>query len=142
MGRVLLEQFTARGHPNVQANHKTTLEFTKEAMVSMRGDCILGVSASMAPAEFSEETKNLLRSARDFVLEIRLASVIDEIQGRGHPDLTLDDDHEMVFRKSNFISDRTVLVGCNKAADDLDSKIKLAAKNHDTELLVLLYVLD
>lgn len=140
--RLLLETFTARGHPNVQATHKTTLEFTRAEAVSSRGDCILGVSASISPVEFQRKTKTFLRSARDFIIEIRLAGVVDEIQGRGHPGLKLDDDHEMVFRKSNFISGRTVLVSCNKAASDLDYRIRLAAKHDNQEIHVSLYVLD
>ena len=137
-----MEQFTARGHPNVRASHKTTLEFTKESTVSMRGDCILGVSASLAPVDFKEETKALLQTPRDFIVEIRLAKIVDEFQGKGHPGLALDDDHEMVFRKSNFISGRTVLVACNKAAIDLDPKLRTAARSTGDLLQVSLYVLD
>lgn len=142
MGRTLLEQFTARGHPNVQASHETTLEFTKDDTVSLRGDCILGVLASISPAEFNEETKELLRSDREFIIAIQAEDIIDELHGRGHPNLQLDDDREMVFRKSNFISGRTVLVACDKAATDLDPRIKKAAKHEDQELHVSLFVLD
>jgi uncharacterized protein len=142
MGRELLERFTARGHRNVQASHKTTLEFTKEDTVSLRGDCILGVSASLAPVEFGAETKNLLRSSRDFILSIRLADIVDEVHGRGHPDLSLDDEREMVFRKSTFLSSRTVLIACDKAATDLDARIKMVAKEEAQEFQVSLYVLD
>ena len=138
--RALLERFTARGHPNVQASHKTTLEFTKESTVTLRGDCVLGVLASISPVEFQEETKAFLRSTRDFILEIRAADIFDEIRGKGNPGLNLDDDNEMVFRKSNFLSGRTVLVGCNKAAADLDDRIKLAARSDDHELQVSLYL--
>ncbi|HME54755.1 MAG TPA: DUF371 domain-containing protein [Candidatus Lokiarchaeia archaeon] len=140
--RELLEQFTARGHRNVQACHKTTLEFTKESTVTLRGDCVLGVSASISPVEFKEETKSLLQSARDFVVEIRVADLFDEFRGKGNAGLSLDNDREMVFRKSNFISGRTVLVACTKAASDLDGRIRLAAMQDDRQIRVSLYLID
>ncbi len=40
--------FTAWGHENITANHKRTLEFTKDNELSLEGDCILGVSANFS----------------------------------------------------------------------------------------------
>ena len=41
----MIYKFYAFGHPNIQATHKTTLEFTKDEYVSLRGDCIIGIDA-------------------------------------------------------------------------------------------------
>ena len=40
-----MEIVIARGHPNIRATHKTTLEVTKEKELSPRGDCIIGICA-------------------------------------------------------------------------------------------------
>ena len=37
--------FTCYGHENITAKHKTTLEFTKDKDLSLKGDCIVGVNA-------------------------------------------------------------------------------------------------
>jgi uncharacterized protein len=139
-GRVLLESFTARGHPNVQACHKTTLEFTREVKLTMRGDCIAGVAATLAPAGFKPETKTVLRAGRDFILQVSVDDVIEEIAGKGHPGLALDDEHEMVFRKSSFVSGRTVLVSCDKASVDLGDGLRARLAREDAEIHVSLFL--
>ena len=48
--------FLAFGHKNITANHKTTLEFTKENSVTKKGDCIIGVNSDF---------KNLGRIIKD-----------------------------------------------------------------------------
>src|SRR3989338_1936795 len=40
--------FTCCGHENVTARHKTTLEFTKDNELSLKGDCIVGVKADFS----------------------------------------------------------------------------------------------
>jgi hypothetical protein len=140
--RTLLESFTAMGHPNMQSCHKTTLEFTREANVTLRGDCIAGVRATLAPASFKPETKALLRSHRSFLVEIRAGGLVENIRGKGHPDLALDDEHEMVFRKSQFVSGRTVLVSCDKASADIDARVRQALQQDGIEISVSLYLLD
>ena len=37
--------FTAYGHKNILATHKTTIEFTKDKELSLKGNCIVGVRA-------------------------------------------------------------------------------------------------
>jgi hypothetical protein len=44
------------------------------------------------------------------------------ITGFGSAALTLSDTDDMVVRKSTFISGRTLMIGANKAARDLDRK--------------------
>ena len=34
------------GHENIRSNHKKTIEITKEAELTLRGDCIIGVCAT------------------------------------------------------------------------------------------------
>jgi len=42
-------KFSAQGHKNIIARHKTTLEFTADNNLRLNGDCIVGVSASKLP---------------------------------------------------------------------------------------------
>lgn len=52
-------------------------------------------------------------------LLLEVGDVAEEIRGFGHPDLELSDPDEMVFRKSEFISPRTVFVRADRSASDL-----------------------
>jgi hypothetical protein len=140
MARVLLESFTARGHPNVQACHKTTLEFTRDSRLTARGDCIAGVASTLAPAGFKAETKAAIRTGCDFILQVCVGDMVEEIAGKGHPDLSLDDEHEMVFRKSAFVSGRTVLVSCDKASADLGDGFRVQLARGGVEIQVSLYL--
>lgn len=108
----------------MRACHKSTLEFTREAVLTTRGDCIAGVASTLAPASFKVETKAAIRAGNDFILQMRVGTMVEEISGKGHPDLVLDDEQEMVFRKSTFVSGRTVLVSCNKASADLGGSFR------------------
>jgi hypothetical protein len=139
--KLLLESFTAHGHPNLRACHKTTLEFTKDEDLTLRGDCIVGVGASLAPVLFRPETKELLRSPRSFLLEIEVQGMIIELRGTGDPGLALDDEHEMVFRKSPFVSGRTVLVNCDVASGELDTGMKSLLKLETTGVSARLFLL-
>jgi hypothetical protein len=139
--RVLLESFTARGHLSVQVCHKTTLEFTRDSRLTARGDCIAGVASTLAPAGLKAETKAAIRAGRDFLLQVRVGDMVEEITGKGHPDLALDDEHEMVFRKSAFVSGRTVLVSCDKASADLGGKFRKQLARDGVEIQVSLYLL-
>ena len=53
-------KFKAYGHPNITAKHKTTLEFTKDENLSLRGDCIVGVKADFSLSEIKKFIKSLL----------------------------------------------------------------------------------
>ncbi|MCG2782813.1 MAG: DUF371 domain-containing protein [Candidatus Altiarchaeales archaeon] len=118
------ETIRARGHENVTARHKTTLEFTKEEHLTPRGDCIIAVSADRGLQEFSEEFKNLLKDD-DAVLEITIecGGISEILKAKGHHNLTLTHPTDMVVRKSDFICDRTLAIGADKASIDLDREL-------------------
>jgi len=52
--------------------------------------------------------------------------VRDEIHARGHPDLTFESDRSAVVRTSTYVDDRTVAVGADAAAADLDRALVAA----------------
>ncbi|MHA1793568.1 MAG: DUF371 domain-containing protein [Promethearchaeota archaeon] len=138
----LIEKFTARGHVNIKAKHKSTFEFTKDLDLTPKGDCIIGVNLDKAPPSFQEKTRKLLRTHNKFKMLIKVGDVEENVIGYGHPELTLKNGNEMVFRKSSFLSDRTVLINCDKAARDFSLKFRNSLKKPDLEIEVFLYLLS
>ncbi|MDK2987241.1 MAG: uncharacterized protein PWQ47_379 [Methanothermococcus sp.] len=96
----------AKGHPNVQSTHKTTLEITKEDYLTPTGDCIIGICADKSMIDFSEEFKNELRKSDKIIVEIIVGDLKETIIGKGHKDLILNHPTDIVIRKSNFICPR------------------------------------
>ena len=117
---------TAVGHGNVTARHASTFEVTTDDYLTETGDCILGIEADRAPADFDPA---FVEACRDADATITATVRVDDgaggdhaetITGRGHPDLTFEDDRSLVGRTSDYVDDRTVMVGADKAAGDLD----------------------
>ncbi|HIE33974.1 MAG TPA: DUF371 domain-containing protein [Candidatus Altiarchaeales archaeon] len=120
----ILEKITARGHENIRATHKTTIEITKDNYLTPRGDCIIAVSADKGFLELSDEFKNLLRRRNTgLLIEIECSGITERINAHGHPDLSFKNPDEMVIRKSNFICDRTLVIGSDKGAIDINREL-------------------
>ncbi len=114
----------AEGHPNVSARHPSTLEVTCDPSLTPAGDCIIGVGADRGPAAFDPAFMDACRTT-SAVIEATL-SVEDRhvtIRGHGHPDLTFASDRSAVIRTSSYVDDRTVMVGADAAAADLERSI-------------------
>jgi uncharacterized protein len=114
------DSVTFRGHPMVSAWHPTTIEVTTEEELTPRGDCIIGVGADKGCNQLSEELKAAIRT-KDSRVRIRLlvGGMEHVVNARGDPGLELSNPHEMVIRKSSFLSDRTVALRANAAARDI-----------------------
>jgi hypothetical protein len=111
------------GHPNVLSTHRNTVEITMDEEISKRADCILGVRATHGCRELSPEIRNHILAGKPLRLEIKVKGLNYNFLGRGSKELELTDPREMVFRKSNFSSPRTVAVSCNAAAMDIPREI-------------------
>jgi len=116
----------ARGHEHVSAAHTSTFEVTSDDWLTPAGDCILAVDADRVPADFDDA---FVDACRDAAATIRAtltattengATVTDTIAGRGHPELSFENDRSHVGRTSKYVDDRTVLVEADAAAADLD----------------------
>ncbi|MGC8599494.1 MAG: DUF371 domain-containing protein [Nitrososphaeria archaeon] len=112
-----------QGHPNVTARHKTTLEITKEPHLTLRGDCIIGVNSSASVYDLPDEIKNKIRKNGriDFLISVENFSF--SFFGYGHRDLSLSHPTDIVIRKSEFISERTLAIRSSAAAMDLPREI-------------------
>ncbi len=130
----------ARGHENITAKHKTTLEITRDAELTPRGDCIIAVDASISLPDFPENFKSLLR--KDIIFEVRIDlpdyKLSETLTARGSEKLPLTHPTDMVIRKSKFVCPRTLLVSASKAARDLDREVVEMLKDKKTEVVITL----
>jgi len=118
------ETVHARGHENVQSTHASTFEVTSDDWLTPAGDCILAIEADRTPADFSEK---FVDAAQSHDAEITATLSTDDhshtITGRGHPDLTYNGDRSAVGRTSDYVDDRTIMVGADGAAESVDREL-------------------
>jgi len=137
----ITEIILAYGHKNIQATHELTLEITKEAKLSKRGDCIIAVSADKAMADLSSGFKeNLRKEDAKITMLIEAGEAADVVNAFGSPQLILTHPTDMVLRKSNYICHRTLAVQADKAACDLSRKLVEKLKNPNQEVKITLTV--
>ena len=115
------EVVQARGHEHVSAEHASTFELTSDDYLTPAGDCILGIEADRVPADFDAEFVAACQS-HDAIIVVTLdvGEHTERIEGRGHPDLSFENERSAVGRTSDYVDDRTIVVGADKAAGDLD----------------------
>jgi len=137
----ITEIILAYGHKNIQATHELTLEITKEAKLSKRGDCIIAVSADKAMADLSSGFKeNLRKEDARITMLIEAGEAADVVNAFGSPQLILTHPTDMVLRKSDYLCSRTLAVQADKAACDLSRKLVEKLKNPNQEVKVTLTV--
>jgi len=118
---MLSDTIHAKGHRNILATHKTTLQITRDIQISKRADCVVAVAADKSLRDLTSAVKTALSSnTAKMRLTIEAGHMSEVIMGSGNINLSLSDTHDMVVRKSPFTSGRTLMVGANKAARDLD----------------------
>ncbi len=113
----------AKGHKNVSATHKTTLEITKDNYLTTTGHCIIGIEADKSMKDFPEEFKEKIRNAKKIVVEIEVDGVKEIIVGKGDKNLPLSHPTDIVIRRSNYICPRTLMIKANKGAKDINREI-------------------
>ena len=116
----ILEEIHAYAHKNVLGTHDTTIEITKNTNLTPKGDCIVGINATKACSDLKLELKEKIKSGCKFVITLQVDHLSDTFDGHGSEKLRLLDKEDMVFRKSTFVCDRTVLINCTKAARDIN----------------------
>ena len=108
-------KFNAYGHPNILATHKTTLEFTKDKDISLKGDCIVGVNSNFELSEIKKFIKNSIN--KKISITIKTKTKQEKISAELNPNF--NSNKELVIRKADFVSERTFAIRANKAAFDL-----------------------
>ena len=132
------ERVTAVGHENVSAAHESTFELTTDDYLTPAGDCILGIEADRSPADFSAAFVTACQDAdATITATIETAEHSVTVTGRGHPDLSFENERSMVGRTSTYVDDRTIMVGADAAAADLDRDLVDALADGATATLEL-----
>jgi hypothetical protein len=135
------EHIVAFGHLNVQAVHPSTLMITKESDLSKQGDCIVAVAADKAVADLSVEFKESLRKQNaKLTILIEVDGLTEQVTAYGSPKLILTNTADIVVRKSDFISDRTLAIRADKAASDLSKELIEKLKNPKQKANITLIV--
>ena len=121
------EVIHARGHEHVSAEHASTFEITTDDYLTPAGDCILAIEADRAPADFDPA---FVKACRAESATIEVVVEVDEheasVSGRGDPGLTFESERSAVGRTSDYVDERTVLVGASHAAEGFDRELVAA----------------
>ncbi|MCF2138905.1 MAG: DUF371 domain-containing protein [Candidatus Lokiarchaeota archaeon] len=130
----ILDKVVSYGHPNVQGTHSTTLEVTTEDFLTLRGTCIIGINATKSVADLSNDLQNLIQSGKEIGVFLKSGVHWDHFIGFGDSRLSLTNKVSIVFRKSTFLSSRTVLIACSKSAQDINRKLIKNLQNPSNHL--------
>ena len=123
-----------RGHPMVRATHPTTIEVTTEDYLTESGDCIIGVGASKGCAGLNDEIRGAIRrEAAEVTITIVVGGLRHLVRAEGGPDLELSDPHEIVVRKSGFVSGRTLAVRSDSGSRNIPREMVRMLKSTVTK---------
>ncbi|AEM37979.1 protein of unknown function DUF371 [Pyrolobus fumarii 1A] len=112
---------TCRGAMNIQASHSSTLEFSSENMVTVRGDCIVCIGLKIGLHKWCEEGKACIEiivmpppwrgdKPKRIVIKCLYAGPARS--------------NNLVARRSEYVDSRTLASQCNMAADDIPNDTK------------------
>jgi len=133
----IVEVIEASGHPKIRASHTTTLEITKDADLTERGDCIVATSASKGAADLSSEFSKLVKNnAARVALTIKVENRGETITGRGDERLSLSHPTDLVVRKSAYVCPRTLMVQADKSASDLSREFVKVLRDRSSRIAV------
>ncbi len=132
----IIEKIYAWGHTNILCTHRTTIEITKETNLTKMGDCVIGVKASKACFDLIPDLKNHIKNGNKLKVKLKVDEAEDYFYGFGNKNLKMLDKTDMVFRKSVFICDRTVLIGCSKSSKELSRKLIAKLKHPKIKLSI------
>ncbi len=132
--------FFARGHGNISATHRTTLEFTKKPEVGPGGTCIVGVRSDLSCADLPESFKSALRSGKRVRITISAGPFREAVTGFGSPRLELSHPEDIVIRKSGFVDSRTLCIFADKSASELSRELAEVLRDPGTKIKVVLEI--
>jgi hypothetical protein len=96
------------------------MEVTTDGHLTEKGDCIIGVGADKGCAGISQAVREgLRRTGAKVTIRIRVGGRTFQAAAQGDSRLELSHPHDIVIRKSGFVSDRTLAVGASAAAKDI-----------------------
>ena len=134
----MIYKFHAYGHPNILGAHKTTLEFTKDREVSLKGDCIIGVNADFDLGKIRNFAENSIN--KKITITIKTTSKLKKLQETVFAELnpSFNDETEFVVRKTDFVSERTFATSSNKAAFELNRGLINYLKEKKNKIAIII----
>lgn len=133
------EKINAYGHGNIRSTHETTIEITKEKSLTKRGDCIIAVGATKGARDLGQEFREAMkREGTRINITVEAGGVKEVVKARGTPRLLLTHPTDLVVRKSNYVCDRTVAIGADKAAGDLSRELVEKLKSPTQKVTITL----
>ena len=119
--------------------HRSTLEITTENFLTLRGNCIIATNCSKAVNDFTPKLKKAIQKGKKIKVSLTAGPFQDSFYGFGNKSLLLSDKTSIVFRLSNFISERTALVNCSKNAAEINRNLIKYLQNPKNQLLIRFY---
>lgn len=137
------EEIVFYGHPNVLALHKTTIEVTKDDYLTQNGDCIIGINSNKSCYDLNVKLKRLIQTDGIPVqFQFLIGNYSFKVNGFGNRDLNLTNKHDLVLRKSNFISPRTISIKCDKSSNQIPREIISELQDSSTKGILIITVPD
>jgi hypothetical protein len=133
----ILDIIYAYGHENILCTHNTTMELTKKNFLTKKGNCILGINSSKSCKSLNPILKEAIKKGEKLKVTIKVENLFDFFYGYGNEKLILSDEDDIVFRKSNFICNRTILIKCTKSSSELNPKLIEKLKFSEAKITVL-----
>ena len=126
---------TCRGHPNIQADHDTTLELEEAPILTIRGDCVVCVECrNTRPLRETAAKKALAKlviaAMNPFIKPYIAYTVIDGFLPGESP-------RRLVVRKSNYRDD-SLMICSSLSASELPADVKKLLRSSYTRCYVLL----
>lgn len=135
--------FTAYGHENIVATHRTTFEITKETALTRQGDCIIATKATRAAVNLPPKFKQAARKeGARITVTIETDGLKEVTKAKGSPQLTFTHFTDLVVRKSSYVCGRTLAIGADKAAKDFSRKLVEKVQDPNQEITITLTVED
>ncbi len=135
---MLKEVIHASGHANIAATHRSTFEITMDEEISTAADCIIAVGADKGAAALSEDFRQQAASDDAFITAvISSGGFEDTVTGWGSKDMTFTVENSMVFRVSDYMCGRTVMVHADKPAARLDRQLIKALAEGNKAIITL-----
>ncbi len=132
----MIYKFHAYGHLNVLATHKTTLEFTKDEDLSLKGNCIIGVNSDFDLSRLQDFIKKANNKKITITIETPDKKIKEIISAELNPGFSHD--RELVIRKADFLSGRTLATKANKAAFEINKGLISFLKEKKNKIAVII----
>jgi hypothetical protein len=139
--RQFVEVIMGYGHPNVFGDAPFHRRIHQGHAPNKKRRLHLSRSHRQSLADLNPQFKaNLHTPNAKLTVKIEAGDLEEEIHAYGSPQLALSDPVEMVLRKSDFASERTLGIRADKAAKDISRELVERLKNPNQQVKITLAV--